>query len=87
MQQFFNTIHTLFTEKLVKIMCIYMVNTVTQHVHDQEAGHPNGAQRSRSTQKIEEGQHKNINNDVLKGTNDNACSIIDPLHKKENNVT
>jgi hypothetical protein len=28
------------------------VDTVTQHTHDQEAAHPNGAQSSHSTQKI-----------------------------------
>jgi hypothetical protein len=42
---------------------------------------------------MEEGHHKNIKivkiiyNDILKSTNDDAGSIIDPLYKKENNVT
>jgi hypothetical protein len=35
------------------------VNTVTQHAHGQEAAHPNGAQSSRSTQKIGRGKVKN----------------------------
>jgi hypothetical protein len=30
---------------------------------------------------------KYIYNEVLKSTNDDVCSIIDPLHKNENNVT
>jgi hypothetical protein len=29
-----------------------IVNTVTQHAHNQRAAHPNGAQSSLSTQKI-----------------------------------
>jgi hypothetical protein len=47
--------------------------------HDQEAAHLNGAQSSRSTQKLEEGHHKIIKkvkiiyNDVLKSTNNDAC--------------
>jgi hypothetical protein len=32
-----------------------LVNTVTQHAHDQEAAHPNCAQSSLSTQKIGRG--------------------------------
>jgi hypothetical protein len=53
-----------------------LVNTVTQHtkmVHRAVSAH----------KKIEEGHHKNINNDALKSTNGDACSIIDLLHKKE----
>jgi hypothetical protein len=65
------------------------VNTVTQHAHDQEAAHPNGAQSSLSTQKnrkrdtIKTSKSKNIYNDVFKSMNDDACSIIDPLHKRK----
>jgi hypothetical protein len=36
------------------------MNTVTQHAHDQEAAHPNGAQSSGSTQK------KNRKRDTIK---------------------
>jgi hypothetical protein len=52
-------------------------------------GTPNGAQSSRSTQKVGRGtpyKHQKVKiiyNGVLKSTNDNAHSIIDPLQKRK----
>jgi hypothetical protein len=56
----------------------------TQDTHDQEEAHPM-VHRAAAIKKTEEGTPYNTklkNDDVLKSTSDNVCSVIDSLKKE-----